>query len=1083
MGEERRVVTVLFADLAESTALAETLDPEDLRAVLARYYEIARQVAREHDGTIEKFIGDAVVMLFGLPVAHGDDAQRGLSAALALRDAIRDDADLGSRLRPRFGVSTGEVVGPVEPHARDFLATGDAFNIAARLQEAAQPWSILCSDRTVRASGGAFAFGPSRPIEARGRRERIVAANLLSRARVRAHAPGRFVGRNAELAELDAIARRAFAERRAAAVTIVAPPGIGKSRLAEELAKLTPSRAPDAVVVSTQCLPYGQRLTFWPMRAVLLRLTGARDDDSPDGVRAATVRWLSAVGVRDPERTAMLLAATVGLAAGEVADPLALADAWREALEAEAARHPLALFIEDLHWSSDSLLDLVERLLRPPLSAPLLVVALARPELLQRRASWAASTPDHTLLSLAPLPDAALVEYVGDVLGDAPAAVIAPIVARSGGNPFFAGELARALRERVEQLRDVAAAERALTALPDSVQGTILARLDLLPPDARRAAQLGAVVGRSFRTDAIAALAPDLAPRLGQALDVLVDKEIASATDERTFAFRHVLIRDVAYRVLPRTERASLHAATARWFETQAVDREDALADLVAEHYREAAVLARSSATADARELSRKAVDWLSRAADTALGAAANVEAVRYLRSAIELAPRERHADLFERIGDAFASPEAADAYRSALALSRELGGPVDQQLRLVAGVLHVLLRSGQLAMPSRADSEEVERLRQEGRALLDRVRDDRAIARFLAAESFHPFWTRYALSRNPTPDDLSAAETSARRALEIAERLDDARLASAALDGVGAVQSFRGRHHEARAIALQRARMGDRLDAAERLDAFTVAAWESVWLGELDEAIDVSERGLAAVRAAQAPAWALHLVAWRALALMLRGEWDAALAAGSRARQLWLESGQLPARYALQGFIAALAVSRARRDDASREDLEHVVGAITRSLTSQSQRSLDFMSASPAELDHHLRFLDQRAPTTVELALAFASDAGRPAPVRLLERLLASETYRAYPLVEAEARRALGLQRRSTADLEAALARFERHGATPSAARARCELALITGDASELARGTRELERIGDLVQIERYRAAAAVRAERTTS
>src|SRR5439155_1471566 len=422
-----------------------------------------------------------------------------------------------------------------------------------------------CADRTIRASGGAFTFGATHPVDARGRRDRLLAANLLSRSRLRGRAPGRFVGRTAELEDLVRVARHAFHERRGAAITIVAPAGIGKSRLAEEFVSRLPAVAPDVLVVTTQCLPYGDRLTFWPLRGVLLRLAGVREDETPEAVRAAAVRWLRGLGVSEPEHVALLLATTVGLASTEVHDPSALADAWRIAFEAAAEQHPLVVVIEDLHWSSESLLDLLERIVRPPLAAPFLFVSLSRPELMERRPLWSREyAPDERTLTLGRLPDAAL--------------------------------------------------------------------------------------------------APDLGPRLPAALEVLVDKEIASPTDERTFAFQHVLIRDVAYGVLVRAQRAVLHAAAARWFELQAAGRADAIAEIVAYHFREAALLARASGAPDDVSLSEKAVEWLSRAADAALLTAAHVQAVRFLRSAIELAPRDRHADLYERIGDAFAGPEAADA-------------------------------------------------------------------------------------------------------------------------------------------------------------------------------------------------------------------------------------------------------------------------------------------------------------------------------------------------------------------------------------------------------------------------------------
>ncbi|OLC21662.1 MAG: hypothetical protein AUH33_01300 [Chloroflexi bacterium 13_1_40CM_68_21] len=1067
-------MTVLFADVTESTELGESIDVEDLRALLATYYDLAKRVIAAHGASVEKFIGDAVMAVFGTPVAHGDDPDRALSAALELRDLVRREPSLSGRLRIRIGVNTGVVVASREPSAGDFLVTGDPVTVAARLQQTARPWGIACGVRTLRAAGATFKFGPIYSVEVKGKQTPVRAAQLLGRQAAPLRSRTRLIGRDSDLAQLEIVAKRALVERRPMVASVVAPAGTGKTRLLEEFLSRLPAMAPDAVVATAQCLPYGQRLTYWPLRAILFRLARISEDASPQQIRDGIRTWLSSLDLAETPRVAEVLATTIGVGEAEVADGTTIHTAWRSALEAAARGAPLVIVFEDLHWSSDSLLDLVEYVMQPRGDLPLMFVALARPELLDRRPGWGGGRRNYLALSLEPLSNAAVGELVRELIeADAPQ-FAERVASRADGNPFFAGELVRSVVEQVPSLADVAAVDRTLATLPDTVQATLLARIDLLEPDERRVLQLAAILGRSFRASGIAAIEPVLAHDSEPIIEQLAAKDLVRPAGDDRYTFRHILIREVAYQTMPRAERARLHAAAARWYETRAAGREVELAEIVAYHFREAVSLARSGTAPVPADLTVDAVRWLMRAAEVALASAANVEAVRHLRGAVELAAPAQLPELYERIGDAFASVEAADAYQRALELSRDVGGSADQQLRAIAGMLHVHLRTGGMGGQPPTDAE-ITRLMTEGTELVQRATDEVATARFLVAQSFYPFWLLRNSGHLPGPADLASAEDRAHRALEVATRTKDVRLQSAALDASGSILSLRGDHRGARELARQRIAMGEALELRERLDAYTVATWYSIYLGDLDEAIRTSAAGLAVVQPGQAPGWTLHLVSWRTLALTLVGRWDEAVEAAERARTLWIESGRTAAGYALHGFFAGLVVAHARRNDTQRERFREPLEEIGTAIGHQGRKHpLEFLSHDPQEPDHYLRYFDQRQPETIELAIAFASDRDKPPPERLLERLRAGERYVSTPLVEAEIARALGLLRRDPAKLAEAIAVFERCGAAPSAARARCERAVLTGDQDELRAGVAILDRLGDARQLARFRVSA---------
>ncbi len=392
-------MTVVFADVTGSTAMGERSDPEDIRAVLGRYYSIAREVVAEHGGTLEKFIGDAVMAVFGIPLAHGDDADRALAAALMLRERVTADPQT-TALRLRIGVNTGEVVAARETAGGDFLITGDAVNIAARLQQHAEEGAILVGERTRRAVAGAFRFGDDQRVAVKGKAAPLSAAALLEQLQGRRVQRAPFLGRATDLAQLDLVARRAFGERRPQLVAISAPAGTGKSRLVEEFAARLGS---DVVVATAQCLPYGAAVTFLPLRGLLRGLlrTGA-DESLVVPLRKAFIT--AGHNEEDAQRLCTIIGATLGdTRETERRDRDEIFAAWRLLIEVLAAHEPLVVVFEDLHWASDTLLDLVEHVTVSRTSAQLVMIALARPELLDRRPTWGGGRRNFTSLALEPL--------------------------------------------------------------------------------------------------------------------------------------------------------------------------------------------------------------------------------------------------------------------------------------------------------------------------------------------------------------------------------------------------------------------------------------------------------------------------------------------------------------------------------------------------------------------------------------------------------------------------------------------------------------------------------------------------------
>jgi predicted ATPase/class 3 adenylate cyclase len=1049
MAEERRVVTVLFADLVGSTGIGETMDPEDLRQFLASYFSTAQEIIEEYGGTLEKFIGDAVMAVFGVPRAHDDDARRALAAALGLRDRLRMDPRFGDRRPIRIGINTGEVVSGVGGYLDQLLVAGDAVNVAARLQQQARPWSILCGERTIASAGGSFRFGPIRRLKARGRTTPVLARELIS-TQVPEASVRPFVGRESDMEQLELLARRVFSERRPWLLTIVAPPGTGKSRLVSEFIGRLQDLSPDAVVAVANCLPYGQRLTYWPLRAVLYQLIGLADEAPEAELLGAARAWLDDAGVPEAQRTAELLGATIGMAAAEPAVASELFAAWRTLFEAAAKRRPLVLVFEDLHWSSESLLDLLEVALQPRLDVPALLVAISRPELLGRRPGWGFGRRNHLTLDLAPLAAASVRAIVGHLLPSAEPHLVDQIVTRAEGNPFFAGEIVRSLIERSGSRGSEVEYPRIAEDLPDTVQATIQARLDALAPADRLVLQLGAVFGRSFEIAGVAAVSRMAAADVRASVDRLVDRDMLTIIDVGEVAARHILIRDVAYHALPRMERANAHAAAARWLSERATERDSS--ELIAFHYREAGLLMSAIEIAPpALPLVRQqAVVWLGRAADRALAAAASVEAAGYLQAAIELASPADLPDLYERLGDAHLQGElSADAYRRAQDLASGTNLPPNARLRILGKLLmHVTRSQGSVA--NRPSAEEMAHLRATATELLTQADDDRARARFLIAEAFVPFWA----STSEEPGDRAAARDAASQGLAIAVRLDDADLRSAALDALTALADT---WPDALGHALDRLKFQERLQLVERVDAHSMVAWCASSVGRLAEADVVSAQGLALVQAGQVPTYALHLAVWRIYTLRLLGRWDDLDEVADHAIDLWVATGRSAAAFALRGFIAALEVARARDEPERVQRFATVVREILDQFqgTWPIRRMAGFLDPEVDALDAILGdtesiLVDERVLARtdyVERALSRWLDHGRRLSPDVLQTILEGAEKAGCRMLEAEIRRALGLALGDPEELRTALAVFESSDARPQMARVQIELGRLVHD------------------------------------
>ena len=628
---ERKVVTVLFADLVGFTAQAERLDPEDVQAVLAPYHGRLREELERFGGTVEKFIGDAVMALFGAPVAHEDDPERAVRAALAIRDWIAEEG----KLQVRIGVNTGEALVNLgaRPEAGEGMAAGDVVNTAARLQAVAPPNGILVGETTYRATAHTIDYLEPMSVEAKGKEVPIrVWEAVQARARFGVDVAPRpttpLIGRERELEQLKGSLTRARQQRSPELVTLIGVPGIGKSRLVTELFASIERGEQDSELIywrQGRSLPYGEGVSYWALAEIVKAHAGILETDSADDAEAKLTRALEGLIEEDAEWVRVHLLPLIGQGSDASASREEAFAAWRRFFEALAERRPLVLVFEDIQWADDGLLDFIEHLADWVRDVPMLILGTARLELLERRPAWGGGKLNAAMVALAPLTDeetAALISSLSErPLMDAETQ--SALLERAGGNPLYAEQYIRMLAER-----------KTAEELPESVQGIIAARLDSLPPDEKGLLQDAAVIGKVFWLGALDATE--------QQLHALEQKEFvqrarrSSVAGQTEYAFKHLLVRDVAYGQIPRAERAAKHLRAAGWIES--LGRPEDHAEMVAYHYLDALELARAAGH-DLGAIAEHARVALREAGDRALGLNALDQAEMYYNEALGLAP------------------------------------------------------------------------------------------------------------------------------------------------------------------------------------------------------------------------------------------------------------------------------------------------------------------------------------------------------------------------------------------------------------------------------------------------------------
>ena len=647
--EERKVVTVVFADLVGSTARAERLDPEDVRAILAPYHDRLRHELERHGGTVEKFIGDAVVGVFGAPVTHEDDPERAVRAALAIQEAIAElnEADPALQLEVRIGVNTGDALVAIgaRPELGEAMVAGDVMNTAARIQAAAPPSGILVGEQTFWATERAVEYHQAEPVTAKGKAAPVLVWQALqarSRFGVDLAPPGgaELIGRERELDLLAGALARVRTDRTTELVTLVGVPGIGKSRLVWELFGIV-GRDPDLIHWRQgRCLPYGDGVTFWALGEMAKAHSGILESDSSADAEEKLSRTVAGLLANDSEASwvAGHLRPLVGLATEADASAESRHEAfaaWRRFIEAVAEERPLVLVFEDLHWADEGLLDFVDGLADRVSGVPLLVLCSARPELLERRPGWGGGKRNTATVSLTPLTEDETARLLAKLLDRPllPAETQAALLQRAGGNPLYAEEYVRMLDDRGDG--DL--------PLPETVQGIVAARLDLLGDNEKALLQDAAVLGKVFWTDALKSLSGLESRELEERLLALERKEFvhrerrSAVAGEAQYAFRHVVVRDVAYGQMPRAARIDRHRRAAEWIESLAHDRAEDRSEMLAHHYLAALDYARSAGH-NVDELVVRAAPALQEAGDRAFALKAFPAATRYYASALELA-------------------------------------------------------------------------------------------------------------------------------------------------------------------------------------------------------------------------------------------------------------------------------------------------------------------------------------------------------------------------------------------------------------------------------------------------------------
>jgi class 3 adenylate cyclase/tetratricopeptide (TPR) repeat protein len=756
LAAERKVVTVLFCDLVGSTARADGADPEDVQAALAAYHGLVRAELERHGGTVEKFIGDAVMAVFGAPVAHDDDAERAVRAGLSVLSAIdrASAASAGPGLAVRIGVATGEVLVNLgaRPERGESLVAGDVVNIAARLQASAEPGMVVVGERTHQLTHARMVYAPLAPVSVKGKaavvqRWQARGARGHPGAEAGVRSATRFAGRRAELAALRASFKRAVAGPAVELVTVTGEPGVGKSRLVAELFTWADQQTSLVRWRQGRCLPYGDRVTFHALGEIVKAEAGILDSDGEQATRDKLARAVASLGALE-EADRAWVTARLGPLAGLAGEPgTGQADrftAWRRFLEALAGEGPLVLVVEDAQWADAELLAFLGHLVEWAEGVPLLLVVTARPEFTSKAPEFGAEARTVTPLALSPLDDADTAALLAGLLNATlvDAGLQARLLERVGGNPLFAEQVVRLLTEEGRLRRRGRVVELTIPGelpVPDSLSALITARLDTLPRQDKALLGDAAVLGRIFWSGAVAALAGRDEEEVRRSLRALARAGFVARlprsgmTGQAEYRFAHALVRDAAYAGLPRAVRGARHLAAADWLEAQTGDRGADTAEVVAHHALTAFGLAQARGDNSAVDSLRgPTARRLAAAGDRAWALGEAAAERHYAQAAGLLAPGDPgRAGVLCKWGQASwvtGKPEQAQAALEETLVLARAGDDAKN-----AGVAMLWLA---VLADDRGDEAEAERLTASALALLERLPpdDDLLLAYYSAA-------------------------------------------------------------------------------------------------------------------------------------------------------------------------------------------------------------------------------------------------------------------------------------------------------------------------------------------------------------
>jgi predicted ATPase/class 3 adenylate cyclase len=958
--EERRVVTIMFADITGSTPLADKLDPEDLRAILVGYFNLMTEQIRRHGGTVEKYIGDAVMAIFGAPVAHEDDPDRAVRAALDMQAALArfnqrrlaQDPE-AIRLQMRIGINTGEVAAPgAQFSRRDFLITGDAVNVAARLQQVAMPDMILVGERTYHTTRDVFEFRPLAPLSLKGKPDPIHAwvvqdfrhgrdatgpNAIIQHPRGIEGLEAPLVGRNLELALMHATYARVQAEKHSHLITLLGSPGIGKSRLVhdfiareQEAAKCTSCNeslnAPR--VLQGRCPPYGEGITYWPLVEILRTLLNAEDGESREALRRRLHEFVqetlnTAKSNEDAAEIASALIRSIGRGSGGDSSELSFSErreiqrsthsksteqggthavllrAWRVFLEAIAQQGPLILVIDDLQWADEALLDLLEYLTDRIDDVPILFLCPARPDFFERRREWGGGRRNFTTIVLDALTSEESRDLITGLLGtqDLPDVLFHTIQKRAEGNPFFIEEIVRMLIDQgmlvnqhgfwcIGKQNEIILSELASPAtppddtlidqhyllplphLPDTVQGVLAARIDLLSQIEKQILQYAAIIGRTFWLAGIIELATDFDfDTVLKTLDELIQRDFIIESEkqaripvdhDRVFSFKHVLIRDVVYNNIPRMRRSQKHAQLALWLEETVAGNTETFAELLAYHYQQALATWSASLLINnvnsseissqafgsptepmhltRQELCRRSILYLTMAGDQAYHSYYTIRAIQAYTEALDLlndsdATQYAIARMHEKLGNAYAQRANADEawheYTQALQLMKEEPELESNEL------LCLYMRMAELStrwsgwFNTCPDMEKVRSYIDAGLKLIEGHPPNGDHALFLTYQAMLYIRQMKQASPDQRTELAEKALQSGHDALWIAEEVNDTSSLWITLDSLGYIYSVQHKYEEAHRIQHRRQELVSLIKGRDELyDLYSSLGW-----------------------------------------------------------------------------------------------------------------------------------------------------------------------------------------------------------------------------------------------------------------